>query len=166
MRRSAWGRLPAALGSVACMLVTLTACSPLDMLAFLGGCKNTGGSSTVQASQASGEWTGLVGRHQDQIKQMWPGQVSFCAPYDYGFQCTWWACMRQKSLGHDIGQYWGNGGEWDTSARNAGWEQGAQAGGIIVFNPGAGGSSSVYGHVAVVEQVNGDTVHTSEDGTG
>lgn len=148
------------------MLVTLTACSPLDMLAFLGGCKNTGGSSTVQASQASGEWTGLVGRHQDQIKQMWPGQVSFCAPYDYGFQCTWWACMRQKSLGHDIGQYWGNGGEWDTSARNAGWEQGAQAGGIIVFNPGAGGSSSVYGHVAVVEQVNGDTVHTSEGGTG
>lgn len=105
-------------------------------------------------------------RHQDQIKQMWPGQVSFCAPYDYGFQCTWWACMRQKSLGHDIGQYWGNGGEWDTSARNAGWEQGAQAGGIIVFNPGAGGSSSVYGHVAVVEQVNGDTVHTSEGGTG
>lgn len=74
--------------------------------------------------------------------------------------------MRQKSLGHDIGQYWGNGGEWDTSARNAGWEQGAQAGGIIVFNPGAGGSSSVYGHVAVVEQVNGDTVHTSEGGTG
>lgn len=166
MRRRAWGRLPAALGSVACMLVTLTACSPLDMLAFLGGCKNTGGSSTVQASQASGEWTGLVGRHQDQIKQMWPGQVSFCAPYDYGFQCTWWACMRQKSLGHDIGQYWGNGGEWDTSARNAGWEQGAQAGGIIVFNSGAGGSSSVYGHVAVVEQVNGDTVHTSEGGTG
>lgn len=166
MRRRAWGRLPAALGSVACMLVTLTACSPLDMLAFLGGCKNTGGSSTVQASQASGEWTGLVGRRQDQIKQMWPGQVSFCAPYDYGFQCTWWACMRQKSLGHDIGQYWGNGGEWDTSARNAGWEQGAQAGGIIVFNPGAGGSSSVYGHVAVVEQVNGDTVHTSEGGTG
>lgn len=136
MRRRAWGRLPAALGSVACMLVTLTACSPLDMLAFLGGCKNTGGSSTVQASQASGEWTGLVGRHQDQIKQMWPGQVSFCAPYDYGFQCTWWACMRQKSSGHDIGQYWGNGGEWDTSARNAGWEQGAQAGGIIVFKSG------------------------------
>ncbi len=74
--------------------------------------------------------------------------------------------MRQKSLGHDIGQYWGNGGEWDTSARNAGWEQGAQAGGVIVFNPGAGGSSSVYGHVAVVEQVNGDTVDTSEAGQG
>lgn len=35
-----------------------------------------------------------------------------------------------------------------------------------MFNPGAGGSSSVYGHVAVVEQVNGDTVHTSEGGTG
>lgn len=58
------------------MLVTLTACSPLDMLAFLGGCKNTGGSSTVQASQASGEWTGLGGQApgSDQADVAWAGE--------------------------------------------------------------------------------------------
>ncbi|WP_291531189.1 CHAP domain-containing protein [Bifidobacterium sp. UBA4282] len=164
--------------AVVCMAcVTLASgCTPLGVLAVLSGCRPTdtsqsGSGTVVDASTASGEWTGLVGMTMGQIKNKWPEHVSYCSSYDYGFQCTWWACMRQRSLGHEVGRYWGNGNQWDSSAGAAGWVQGAQAGGIASFEGGAvygGGitASPMYGHVAVIEQVDGDTVHITEGGTG
>ena len=149
------------------------ACSPNGVLTFLAGCKNTtvttgdtATDSSAGASIASGEWTGLVGQGMGQIKALWPGYVAWCGTYRPGFQCTWWACMRQWALGHNVGQYWGNGAQWGESARRAGWSEGASVGGIMVFAPGSAGSSRVYGHVAVIEQIDGDTVHISEGGTG
>ncbi len=154
-------------------VLTVGACSPSGVLTFLSGCKNTtvatgdtATDSSAGASIASGEWTGLVGQGMGQIKALWPGYVAWCGTYRPGFQCTWWACMRQRALGHNVGQYWGNGAQWGESARRAGWVEGAEVGGIMVFAPGSAGSSRVYGHVAVIEQIDGDTVHISEGGTG
>jgi len=64
--------------------------------------------------------------------------------------CTWYAYERRLQLGRPIGSFWGNGAAWASSARAAG---------LLVNNtpePGAimqnGGG---YGHVAVVESVDG-----------
>ena len=148
-----------------CVLLTVGGCSPADVIAFLGGCKDQSGTATAAAS-GSGEWTSLVGLTEAQVKNKWPDSVSYCSTYNYGFQCTWWACMRQKSLGHEIGQYWGNGNQWGASAKAAGWKEGAAAGGIVSYAAGAAGADLYYGHVAVIEQVEGDTVHITEGGTG
>ncbi|WP_026642209.1 CHAP domain-containing protein [Bifidobacterium tsurumiense] len=163
----------ASIAAIVGLILTVGGCGPLDVLAFLAGCRSASGegaSGTVQASAASGEWTGLVGMAMGRIQDKWPEHSSYCSTYGPDFQCTWWACMRERSLGHQVGQYWGNGNQWDTSAQQAGWVQGAQAGGIVSFEGGVvyGGipTSALYGHVAVVEQVDGDTVHITEGGTG
>ena len=166
-----------------CVVMTTGACNPLDVLHFLAGCKDasSSSSSSTVASAATGDWTGNVGKTEGEVKRMWPASVSPCSGYNVvyggsGLQCTWWACMRQRALGHDLGQgSWGNGGDWGASARAHGWKQGARAGGIVSFSPGSsvsyiGGGSwtadGLYGHVAVVEQVDGDSVHISEGGSG
>ncbi len=150
-----------------CVVMTAGACNPLDVLHFLAGCKDasTSSSSSTVASAATGDWTGNVGKTEGEVKRMWPASVSPCSGYNVvyggsGLQCTWWACMRQRALGHDLGQgSWGNGGDWGASARAHGWTQGARAGGIVSFSPGSsvsyigGGSWTAdgrYGHVAVV----------------
>lgn len=163
----------ASMVALVCVTLVVGGCSPVDVLAFLAGCQpasGDGSSGTVQASTASGEWTSLVGMTMGQIQNKWPEHSAYCSSYGPGFQCTWWACMRQRALGHQVGQYWGNGNQWDSSAQAAGWVQGAQAGGIVSFEGGVvyGGisTSALYGHVAVVEQVDGDTVHITEGGTG
>ena len=164
-----------------CVVMTTGACNPADVLHFLAGCKDASSSSSTVASAAAGDWTGNVGKSEGEVKRMWPASVSPCSGYNVvyggsGLQCTWWACMRQRALGHDLGQgSWGNGGDWGSSARAHGWKQGARAGGIVSFSPGSsvsyigGGSWTAdgrYGHVAVVEQVDGDSVHISEGGSG
>lgn len=165
-------RLAASIAAIMGLVLTVGGCSPLDVLRFLAGCEpaGSGSSGTVQASTASGEWTGLVGMTMGQIQNKWPEHVSYCSTYDYGFQCTWWACMRERSLGHEVGRFWGNGNQWDDSAKAAGWVQGAQAGGIVSFEGGVTyngiPTSPMYGHVAVIEQVDGDVVHITEGGTG
>lgn len=159
-----------------CIVLTTGACNPTDVLHFLAGCKDGSSSaessSSMVASTAKGDWTGLVGKTEGEIKHMWPSHVAPCSGYNvlYGgsrLQCTWWACMRQRALGHDAGQgSQGDGGSWGASAKARGWKQGAKAGGIISWAPGSGGSDGLYGHVAVVEQVDGDNVHISEGGAG
>ena len=159
-----------------CIVLTTGACNPTDVLHFLAGCKDGSSSaessSSMVASTAKGDWTGLVGKTEGEIKHMWPSHVAPCSGYNvlYGgsrLQCTWWACMRQRALGHDLGQgSRGDGGSWGASAKARGWKQGAKAGGIISWAPGSGGSDGLYGHVAVVEQVDGDNVHISEGGAG
>ena len=81
--------------------------------------------------------------------------------------CTWWAFIRRTQLGLPVGSHWGNGGQWADSARAAGLtvDQTPSVGAIMVFAPGQERSSSVYGHVAIVEKVNEDgSVVTSEMG--
>ena len=60
-------------------------------------------------------------------------------------QCTWGA----KTLCPWAGDFWGNGGQWATSAAAAGFRTGStpQVGAIICWNDGG------YGHVAVVTAV-------------
>lgn len=161
----------AACVAACCVTLTVCACSPLDVLAYLAGCESsssttTASSSSVAVDSASGEWTELLGKTMSQLTAAYPSEASACSSYDYGFQCTWWACVRQRMLGHDIGRQWGNGQDWGASAQAAGWQQGAAVGGIAVFKAGAAGSSAIYGHVAVIEQIDGDTLHISEGGTG
>ena len=77
-------------------------------------------------------------------------------------QCTWGA----KTLCPWAGDYWGNGGQWATSARAAGFRTGStpQVGAIASWDDGG------YGHVAVVTAVESATrIQVSEanyDGSG
>jgi surface antigen len=64
--------------------------------------------------------------------------------------CTWYAYERRMQLGRPIGSFWGNGTAWASSARAAGFTvNNTPAPGAIMQNGGG------YGHVAVVESVDG-----------
>ncbi len=79
--------------------------------------------------------------------------------YPYG-QCTWFV---KGDLGW-VGNYWGNASAWPASASAAGHTVNgtASVGAVAYFAPGVGGASG-YGHVAVVDSVNGDgTITISE----
>jgi surface antigen len=85
------------------------------------------------------------------------------------FQCTWWAAIRRNQIGRPVDAHMGNGGWWDDTARRLGYPTGGavRVGDVLVFEPGVHGSSAVYGHVAVVEEVRADgSVVISQSGTG
>ncbi|PST48900.1 CHAP domain-containing protein [Bifidobacterium callitrichos] len=86
----------------------------------------------------------------------------------YAFsQCTWWAYKRRHQLGLPAGTRMGNGRDWANSARKLGYwvDRTPRQGDVMVFRAGQDGSSPVYGHVAIVENVNEDgSVDTSECG--
>jgi len=64
--------------------------------------------------------------------------------------CTWYAYERRLQLGRPIGSFWGNGAAWASSARAAGFlVNNTPEPGAIMQNGGG------YGHVAVVESVDG-----------
>ena len=74
-------------------------------------------------------------------------------------ECTWGA----KTLAPWVGDYWGNGAQWATSAAAAGFRTGStpQVGAIACWNDGA------YGHVAVVTAVESNTrIQVSESNYG
>lgn len=76
-------------------------------------------------------------------------------------QCTWYV---KSYFGSRIGDFWGYGGQWATSARADGLvvTNTPTAYSIAVFPPGVAGASS-DGHVAVVEALNADgTITISE----
>ena len=75
-------------------------------------------------------------------------------PYPHG-QCTWWAYQRGREHGIPVGPWWGNAKDWAAAARQAGQvvDDTPSRGSVIVFQPGQDGAHPVYGHVAVVEQV-------------
>jgi len=84
--------------------------------------------------------------------------------YPFG-QCTWYV---KASLGW-TGDFWGNAGDWGTSALSAGYEVNGEAkvGAVAVFAAGLHGADANYGHVAVVEQINDDgTMLISEGNAG
>lgn len=84
-------------------------------------------------------------------------------PYPYG-QCTWWAYDRRRQLNKYAPDHYGNAKDWANSARAEGKSVDGKAkkGDIVVFQPGALGADSTYGHVAVVEDVAGDKITISE----
>ena len=90
-----------------------------------------------------------------------PTYSSNASSYPVG-QCTWGA----KTLAPWAGDYWGNGGQWATSAAAAGFRTGStpQVGAIACWDDGG------YGHVAGVTAVESTTrIQVSEcnyDGSG
>lgn len=77
-----------------------------------------------------------------------PRYSSSASSYPVG-ECTWGA----KTLATWAGDYWGNGGQWASSAAAAGFRTGSQpqVGAIACWNDGG------YGHVAVVTAVQSTT---------
>ncbi|MEO5499189.1 MAG: CHAP domain-containing protein [Candidatus Saccharimonadales bacterium] len=73
--------------------------------------------------------------------------------YDYGY-CTWYSYNRRAELGRPIGSFWGNASTWASYARGSGYlvNNSPAVGAVLQNSYQAGG----YGHVAVVESVNGD----------
>ena len=64
--------------------------------------------------------------------------------------CTWYAYERRLQLGRPIGSFWGNGNAWAASGRAAGFTvNNTPEPGAIMQNGGG------YGHVAIVESVDG-----------
>lgn len=79
-------------------------------------------------------------------------------------QCTWWAYNRRKQMGISTPSYLGNGGFWWQSAPRYGLrvDHNAEVGAAISFLPGQAGADGTYGHVGVVEAVNGNSIQISE----
>ncbi len=70
--------------------------------------------------------------------------------YAYGY-CTWYAYNRRAELGRSIGGNWGDAVTWAPYARAAGFRvDRIPEAGAIIHNGGG------YGHVGIVERVNGD----------
>ena len=80
--------------------------------------------------------------------------------YAWG-NCTWYAYNRRP----DIGSFWGNASTWAVSARAAGYrvDQTPAVGAIAQWNAYANSYIWGYGHVAIVEAVNGDGTITISD---
>ena len=111
MSRASRHRILAAMLS-ACLLSLLGGCTPLTVLAVLGGCKD-GGSNGSSGGVTGSVTTGEVrdGMTIAQAKAWFNGSDgpdNVCQAYPDG-QCTWWACMRGHKNGLDVGSYWGNG---------------------------------------------------------
>jgi surface antigen len=70
--------------------------------------------------------------------------------YAFG-NCTWYAYERRMQLGRPVGSFWGNAATWAMYARSAGYRvDNTPEVGAVMQNGGG------YGHVAVVESINGD----------
>ena len=74
--------------------------------------------------------------------------------------CTWYAYERRAQLGRPIGGLWGNAYSWASSARGAGYvvNNTPSPGAVIQTSSGGGG----YGHVGVVERIEGDNMIISD----
>ena len=107
---------------------------------------NNGGSNTVVPSGGQGTSNGDYGNAY------------------VGGQCTWWAYNRRKQLGINTPSYLGNGGDWWRTAPSYGLrvDHNPEPGAAISFLPGQSGADGTYGHVAVVEYVNGNSFQISE----
>lgn len=74
--------------------------------------------------------------------------------------CTWYAYERRAQLGRPVGSFWGNASTWAMNAQAAGFTVNkTPAPGAILQN---GGGYAGYGHVAIVETVDGDSFTVSE----
>jgi surface antigen len=108
-----------------------------------------------------------------------PGNCAAGATYCYGHatgnvgnaysfsQCTWWAYIRRQQLRLPVGSYLGNGQDWANSARALGYlvNHTPHVGAAISLRGGQLGANAQYGHVAIVEQVNSNSIIISETGS-
>jgi surface antigen len=84
--------------------------------------------------------------------------------YAFG-NCTWWAYERRMQLGHPVGSFWGNATTWDIYAQAAGYAVNHQptVGAVFQMKAFVDAYTGGYGHVGIVESVNGDgSVNVSE----
>ena len=123
---------------------------------FAAQVQATSSSSSASSSDDDSSYTPAV----TTVSQR-PTYSSNASSYPTG-QCTWGA----KTLAPWAGDYWGNGGQWATSAAAAGFRTGStpQVGAIACWDDGG------YGHVAVGTAVESTTrIQVSEcnyDGSG
>lgn len=156
------------------LMAAVSACTPQSIIDVLSGCPGTastpdgtptdgrqvtvatapeGALGTIEAA-TNGDVTENMGTTET-MNRYRNGTDVPCDTYPDG-QCTWWACMRGRRLGMDVGQYWGNGGDWASAAAALGYEVTTSkpvSGAIVSFPPGVQGADATYGHVAVVEKV-------------
>jgi surface antigen/LysM repeat protein len=88
--------------------------------------------------------------------------------YAFG-NCTYYAYDRRAALGRPIGSFWGNASTWAVAARSAGYlvDHNPEPGAVAQWNAYSDAWIGFYGHVAVVETVNGDgTITISEMNNG
>lgn len=84
--------------------------------------------------------------------------------YAFG-NCTWWAYERRAQLGHPVGSFWGNAATWNVYARAAGYavDKNPTVGAVFQMPAFVDAYTGSYGHVGIVESVNGDgSVNVSE----
>jgi surface antigen/peptidoglycan hydrolase CwlO-like protein len=91
-------------------------------------------------------------------------QDSITTPWGYSRECVSWAGWRRSQMGR-AAYAWGNANQWDDGARASGFR--------VDYSPEVGAvaqtDAGFYGHVAVVEAVDGGDVIVSEmnyDGDG
>lgn len=84
--------------------------------------------------------------------------------YAFG-NCTYYAYDRRAELGRPIGSFWGNASTWAAAARASGYAVNnvPEVGAVAQWNAYSDAWIGYYGHVAIVESVNGDgTITISE----
>lgn len=84
-------------------------------------------------------------------------QDSVTTPWGYSRECVSWAGFRRSQLGRPV-YAWGNANQWAAGARAAGFrvDSSPEVGAVAQTSAGP------FGHVAVVEAINGSTVIVSE----
>ena len=149
-----------------------------------GGAQQVGGGDSAPSSAppSNGGGGGASGMNYG-VPGSCPEGSGFCYGHPTGNsvggsayparQCTLWAYIRRSQLSLPVGSYMGNGAEWANTARSLGYlvNNTPHVGAAMVFargqRVGYWNADWTYGHVAVVERVNGDgSVLISEGGTG
>ncbi len=153
-----------------------------------GGAQQVGGGGSAaspapqQAPPSNGGGGGASGMNYG-VPGSCPEGSGFCYGHPTGNsvggsayparQCTLWAYIRRSQLSLPVGSYMGNGADWANTARSLGYlvNNTPHVGAAMVFargqRVGYWNADWTYGHVAVVERVNGDgSVLISEGGTG
>lgn len=123
------------------------------------GCDNRG---TVGGQQSGAAVNKVPKDWSDKIKFDSDCSVTYSDnKYPFG-QCTWYVYNRMKQVGTPIQWFSGidgNGGNWGTSASQAGYtvtKNKPQVGTAVSFKGGQFGSVAPYGHIAFVEAVKDD----------
>ncbi len=92
-------------------------------------------------------------------------QPGYGGAWGYNRECVSWAGWRRANMGRALPTGWGNANSWDDYARSAGYNVDYSPEVGAVAQTDAGG----YGHVAIVEAIQGSNVVVSEmnyDGAG
>ncbi len=148
-----------------------------------GGAQQSGGGAAPSVGGGGGGGGGGAFGMNYAVPGSCPSGSGFCYGHPTGNsvggsaypprQCTLWAYLRRSQLSLPVGSYMGNGADWANTARGLGYvvNNTPHVGAAMVFaqgqRVGSWNADPQYGHVAVVERVNGDgSVLISEGGTG